>query len=110
MTGRTPQQKKRLSLAKDRRNAYGESPHGARKAIPRRKRLRVRKERHAAKVPLAAVDDDALAVDLAAARAERKRKASWKKVPDQALGEVLERKTTRRRRLQASPRKRKPAG
>lgn len=109
MPQRTPQEKKRLSLAKDRRNAYGESPHGARKAIPKRKRIRIRKERHAAKVPLAAVDQDALAVDLAAARAARKRKGGWKKFPDQALGDVLARKGARRERLQHSPRKRKLA-
>lgn len=109
MTQRTPQEKKRLSLAKDRRNAYGESPHAARKAIPKRKRVRTHRERHAAKVPLTKVDDDALAVDLAAARAERKRKSGWKKDPDAPLGEVLERKAAGRRRFQASPRKRKSA-
>ncbi len=106
MRKRTPQEKKQLSLKHDRRNSYGESPHGARKAIPLRKRLRSRAERHASKVPLVVVDEDPLAVDLAAARAERKRKNSWKKYPDQPLGDVLERKSKRRQRLQLSPRKR----
>jgi hypothetical protein len=106
MKKRTPQEKKQLSLKNDRRNTYGESPHGARKAVPLRKRLRSRAERHASKVPLVAVDEEAVAVDLAAARAERKRKGSWKKSPDQPLGDVLERKSKRRQRLQVSPRKR----
>ncbi len=105
MKRRSPQQKKQLSLKKDHRNSQGESPHGARKAIPLRKRLRTRAERHASKVPLVKVDEDALAVDAAATRAEQKRKGSWKKAPDQPLGEVLERKTERRVRLQRNPRK-----
>lgn len=50
MKARSPQQKKRISLRKDRRNAYGESPHGARKSIPKNKRIRARKERGAARV------------------------------------------------------------
>lgn len=57
-------------------------------------------------MPLVTVDEDALAVDAAEARAERKRKSSWKKHPDVPLGAVLKRKTARRERLQRSPRKR----
>ncbi len=105
MTRRTPPEKKRLSLERDRRNTYGESPHAARKSIPRRKRQRAREERHAAHVPLAAVDEDALAVDLAAARAARKRRSSWGKTPDKPLGTVIARKQARRERLQVNPRK-----
>lgn len=37
---RTRQEKKSLSLAKDRRNDYGEAPHGARQSIPLRKKWR----------------------------------------------------------------------
>jgi hypothetical protein len=46
MKERTPQEKKSLSLAKDRRNVYGEAPHGARKSIPLKKKLRNRANRH----------------------------------------------------------------
>ena len=106
MKRRTPHEKKQLSLKKDRRNTHGESPHASRKAIPARKRLRSRAERHAAKVPLVIVDEEAQAVDLAAARAERKRKASWKKVPDVPLEIVLAQNVRRRERLQRHPRKR----
>ena len=105
MTRRTPQEKKRNSLKKDRRNRYGESPHGARKAIPARKRLRSRAERHATKVPLVTLDEEAQALDMAAARAERKRKTSWKKFPDVPLEIVLEQQVRRRERLRLAPRK-----
>src|SRR5512138_1822553 len=106
MKRRTPQEKKRLSLKKDRRNTFGQSPHAARKAIPKRKRLRSRAERHAAKVPVAAVDDDALALEAAAIRAEKKRRTSWKKEPDDPLGDVIAQKLRRRDRLRRNPRKR----
>jgi hypothetical protein len=56
-------------------------------------------------VPLVSSDEDAQAVDLAAARAERKRKASWKKFPDVPLDIVLEQKVRRRERLEREPRK-----
>lgn len=34
MREKTPQEKKQLSLQKDRRNVYGEAPHAVRKNIP----------------------------------------------------------------------------
>jgi hypothetical protein len=43
---KTPQEKKVLSYQKDRRNTYGESVHGARKAIPQRKAWVNRSYRH----------------------------------------------------------------
>jgi hypothetical protein len=104
---RTPQEKKRLSLARDRRNVYGESPHGARKSIPKNKRLRVRVLRRLAQIPQQAIDDDAIEVDSATSKIELKRKASWRKYRDAPLGDVLEAKKRRRERLQANPRKRK---
>lgn len=48
----TPQEKKALSYENDRRNCYGESPHGARKIIPRRKAAQRRGYRHAVKAAL----------------------------------------------------------
>jgi hypothetical protein len=58
MKHRTPQEKKKLSLAKDRRNVYGEAPHGARKSIPLQKKLRNRANRHSqeAQLPTGPVD------------------------------------------------------
>jgi len=106
MRARTPQQKKRNSLRKDRRNVYGESPHGARKAIAKNKRIRIRVERHAATVAVSAREDES-ALDLANTRAQLKRKKAWKKQPDAPLAEVIESNIDRRRRLLANPRKRK---
>ena len=42
---KNPQEKKKLSYAKDRRNSYGESDKGSRKSIPRSKRVNARSER-----------------------------------------------------------------
>lgn len=43
----TPQEKKSLSYAKDRRNTYGENSKASRKAIPLSKALGIRSQRHA---------------------------------------------------------------
>jgi hypothetical protein len=53
MRERTPQEKKSLSLAKDRRNVYGEAPHGAWKSIPLRKKLRNRANRSRSRIEAA---------------------------------------------------------
>ncbi|WP_194828528.1 hypothetical protein [Nocardia sp. XZ_19_231] len=42
---RSPQEKKSLSYAKDRRNGYGENDKSSRKNIPRNKRIRNRVDR-----------------------------------------------------------------
>jgi hypothetical protein len=49
---RSPQEKKALSYAKDRRNAYGENDKSSRRNIPLRKRLVNRANRHAAQQQL----------------------------------------------------------
>jgi hypothetical protein len=43
---RSPQERKALSYAKDRRNTYGENDKASRKAIPLRKAQESRKDRH----------------------------------------------------------------
>lgn len=105
MAQQTPQQKKRLSVTKDRRNTYGESPHGARKSIPRNKRARVRAERRAAKVHRNQNDEDGLDQDTADARARLKHVTGWAKIPDTPLGEVVKVTKERRKRLMVNPRK-----
>jgi len=94
---RSPQEKKALSYARDRRNTYGENDKSSRKNIPLRKRLVNRANRHAAQQQL----DAALGV-VDAERAERTevrlrgtRGKSWRKRPDEPLGQVLERKRQR---------------
>lgn len=44
--GRSPQEKKALSCARDRRNDYGETDKASRKTIERRKRDPNRSDRH----------------------------------------------------------------
>jgi len=88
---RTPQEKKKLSLKKDRRNTYGESPHGARKSIPLNKRLRNRADRHHQEnqlptVPRELEADEVNNIDPAIFSTAPK---GWKKVPDSPLAEAI---------------------
>jgi len=94
---KSPHQKKAESLAKDRRNTYGNSPHAARTTIPKRKQQRSQQERRLAKQELggaaAAIDEgraDAMLVRLAVKRAK-----AWRKSADQPLGDVLRRRGRR---------------
>lgn len=91
---RTPQEKKALSLKKDCRQSYFASGQkGARKAIPLRKRLENRRNRHKNDQAIAiAVDGDELALDLAesSARNDVHRAGGWKKGADRPLGEAIE--------------------
>ena len=99
---RTPQEKKRLSYEKDRRNTYGESPHGARNSIPQRKAFRNRANRRRQDLALrqlpARVDED-LAERIESGMFHYAPRF-WKKCPDGPLGVVVERKLERRRRIQ----------
>ncbi|MET0308539.1 MAG: hypothetical protein ABW023_07520 [Sphingomonas sp.] len=90
---RTPQEKKALSLKKDRRQSYFASGQkGARKAVPLRKRLENRRVRHktdqALDVALAA-DDFALDLAESSARNDIHRAGGWRKGADRPLGEAI---------------------
>ena len=76
MARKTPQEKKRLSLAKDRRNVYGENDKASRKNIPRAKSRVNRANRHTDRQVL----DTALGV------------------PDPELDDAAEQRTIGRRR------------
>ncbi|MBW3570350.1 MAG: hypothetical protein KY467_04525 [Gemmatimonadetes bacterium] len=81
---RTPQEKKRLSYAKDGRNTVAESRGKAHKAIARRKAKANRAFRRAESLALAdASQPDA---DVFVGRTGRR---SWRKVPDAPLGEYV---------------------
>ena len=112
---RSPKEKKALSYARDRRNAYGENDKSSRKAIPLRKRKVNRANRHAARQQLG--DSGDWVVPEHAERIEERvqgtKPKTWRKWPDEPLGQVLERKRQRRaqpgnlsptRARQASPR------
>jgi hypothetical protein len=87
-----PQEKKRLSYAKDRRNDYGENSKSSRKSIPRNRAIANRKYRRQLQRDLTE-QDFGLVVPAAAAMA---RKAGWRKSPDTPLGDYLKRRRARR--------------
>jgi hypothetical protein len=97
-TPKSPQEKKRESYAKDRRNVYGENAKASRKGIPRKKRQQSRAERRVANAPVVVGKDlDFDRADANDAKLAKKRKEVWRlKMPDLPLGEVLARKSARR--------------
>ena len=74
MTKKTPQEKKRLSYERDRRNAYGENDKGSRKSIPLRKRNVVRAYRKLTKQRLA---KNELGLDLERAETADANVQAW---------------------------------
>ena len=96
---RSPDEKKRLSLEKDRRNTYGENDKSSRKNIPRSKARSHRAVRRTADTLLLRVtrEDEAEADALESTiRTPRLQKGKWRKTADTPLGSVLERKRKRR--------------
>ena len=97
---------------RDCRNTYGESPHAARKSIPKRKAIQHQQERRTANQVLAQIvvstETDALdsAESEVKSRARLKRLKEFKKYPDQPLGKVIKLKQVRRIK-QTGRRKRK---
>jgi hypothetical protein len=94
---KTPQEKKRLSLAKDRRNSYGENDKASRKNIPRAKARVNRANRHQDRQTLdsavgAPEDERDDAVEQALLGRRRK---VWRKWADEPLGELLARRRSR---------------
>ncbi len=97
VTRQTPQEKKALSYAKDRRNAYFANDKASRKAIPFHKRRVNKANRHA--------DDQALRVAKGRRdefietsvddRVHGRRPKRWAKWPDESLGERLARRLNR---------------
>jgi hypothetical protein len=98
MKQRTPQEKKKLSYERDRRNCYGESPHGARKSIPLRKALRNRANRHSQNQQLIitglSVNEEM--ADQLESQMHHRAPINWKKFPDSPLKEVLTKKLEER--------------
>ena len=84
---RTPQDDKRLSYTKDRRNEYGENDKSSRKNIRLSQRLVARANRRRASEALAATRGaaDPDAAEQAQERFERQRPKRWDKWPDEPL-------------------------
>jgi hypothetical protein len=87
----TPQQKKRLSYLKDRRNTYGENSKASRKGIPLSKARGIRSERHAQDHKLAQVvrTVDPEQLDALENQVRSTKPRHWRKSADDPLGEVL---------------------
>jgi hypothetical protein len=89
---KSPQQKKSLSYAKDRRNTYGENDKASRKAIPARKAGESRKVRRKARQSLETLDhvDELIAeVVESSLRHDLERVGGWKKSPDEPLADYI---------------------
>jgi hypothetical protein len=95
---KTPQEKKELSYAKDRRNAYSKYAKSSRKNIPLHKPLVNRANRHSAQQALseAVGVTDPASEDAAEQKVAAKRPKSWRKQPDIPLAEHLARKSGRK--------------
>ncbi|MFD6391457.1 hypothetical protein ACWF9G_08245 [Nocardia sp. NPDC055029] len=111
MVRRSPQEKKALSYAKDRRNCYGENDKSSRKNIPRSKRILNRVDRRregifagaTGPVDLAAAEQ--CEVDLLSTRSKWQT-SGWWKMPDAPLRDVVAVKLRRRLRansIESSP-------
>ena len=92
---RSPQDKKRLSLDRDRRNAYWENDKSSRKNIPRAKARVNRANRRLDATALAGAlgpADEALEV-RAQEGVESRRRKQWRKTPDEPLRRTLARRS-----------------
>jgi hypothetical protein len=83
---RDPREDKILSYQRDRRNIYGESPHGSRKSVRFRKawvnrvyRRQIQQQLHRSSEP-----------EQIEERAALVRRKPWKKMPDSPLGLVVQ--------------------
>jgi hypothetical protein len=97
---KSPQTKKALSYAKDRRNDYGENDKASRRAIPLRRAAESRKVRRKAHQSLKALEhaeEEAAAVSESELRQDLERTGGWTKTPDQPLGAYLARHLKLRR-------------
>jgi hypothetical protein len=88
---KTPQEKKRLSYAKDRRNTYGEHDKGSRKTIRANKLHQRRTERRVQNNALNALPNTTGLDELTTAENAIKTTIprQWRKSPDQPLGKVV---------------------
>jgi HTH-type transcriptional regulator / antitoxin HigA len=95
---RSPQEKKDLSLHRDRRNTYGENAKSSRKNIPKSKHRSQRAERRAASAPLRTlsgrIDDETAEAAELRSRTEgiKTDRVRFKKFRDKPLGQVLQKK------------------
>jgi hypothetical protein len=106
MARKSPQEKKALSYAKDRRNAYGENDKGSRRSIRRNKRVPNRADRHREHQVLALgtgvtiVDEVVQQVEVRLlAKKSMWMTKRWRKDRDAPLADIVEHRLRRRVRL-----------
>ncbi len=94
MTAKTPQEKKALSYAKDRRNSYGENDKASRKIIPLRKARVNRSYRKKVDEILREIEaaPNVEIAELLESSVRNIKRNDWKKSPDAPLCEVVEQK------------------
>jgi hypothetical protein len=108
---RTPQDKKTLSYAEDRRNVFGENDKASRKAIPARKAGESRKVRRKARQSFDGLDtaEETVAdVVESSLRHDLERVGGWTKAPDAPLSEYIDRQAHRRSWRGLSPNRKAP--
>ena len=91
-TPKTPQEKKRLSLTRDRAGYFYNNNKAARKAVPRRKALESRRVRHQHNQALSQIEHAEEAVQDLVESSVRQcvaRKGGWKKGASVPLGEWI---------------------
>jgi hypothetical protein len=101
---KAPPEKKRLSLALDRRNNYGENSKASRKNIPKAKARSNRAERRTVQQVVSEVVSGSLPDEVEAqARSTglKKVREKFKKWPDEPLVDAIQRKKEKRIRLGA---------
>jgi transketolase len=103
---KSPKGKKKLSLARDHRNTYGENPEASRKGIRRGKQRSHMEERRAVGHVLRHLkekpdEDRAIEADvLSKTLTLQKKRKAFKKRADEPLGAVIKRKLARRDKLE----------
>ena len=99
---KNPQEKKKLSYSRDRRNAYGENDKSSRKSIRRNKRLSSQAERSKSTKLRSLIHgkydaDYAAGVEIDFKSAVKLRRVrGFRKYPDLPLGEYIERQKRKR--------------
>lgn len=91
MKRKTPQEKKALSYANDRRNTYGESDKGSRKSIRLNKIFPNRAYRKNVNNILqeSVGEVDLEKAEVVETKVKETKRKKWKKYPDQPLGEII---------------------
>ena len=96
---RAPPEKKGLSLARDRRPSYGESNKGARKTVPRKKRL-ANRQRRRADAKLRQIREKVACPEIVESKVRSQdllsHKRRWRKCPDARLLAFIARQNARR--------------